>query len=316
MMMFHLAGLRVRSEFKLPGWPLEGSGFDVSIIDCGSLDCPVGLPASDLILDADLGGGWRNTAWRHAGGYLIQHSNRLQVRVSEDLTCLEVFRLDGTTVDFASLMLGASTISMLNMLRGHLVLHAAVVKHKNRAIAICGPSGAGKSTCAARLLNAGAHPVSDDLLVVSKNPPPTAAYCTPQIRLRSDMVAAACADSVDAVHQSVDGRTVLMNSSEDQPDLPAGVPLATICVPERRQSDVLGVALERMSPMRAMQVLGADCRRVLGVTDQSLLARDFSLLANLVGLVPVYRWLLPKASTPTLAQEMLASLDSIGGASS
>jgi hypothetical protein len=53
-------------------------------------------------------------------------------------------------------------------LNGVTVLHGAVVEQGSEAVAIAGLSGAGKSTTAGALIDAGARPIADDLIVVMR----------------------------------------------------------------------------------------------------------------------------------------------------
>ncbi|HOH99097.1 MAG TPA: glycosyltransferase [Bacteroidales bacterium] len=57
---------------------------------------------------------------------------------------------------------------------GHQMLHAAVVGHDGKALVITGKGGIGKSTTALNSLEAGMDYLSDDYVIISLNPEPTA----------------------------------------------------------------------------------------------------------------------------------------------
>lgn len=74
--------------------------------------------------------------------------------------------------------------------RGECVLHASVVSHENKAIAICGDTGIGKSTLCAALGLAGYRFVADDMALVrfDKHQSPCVLTDSRQHRLWQDII--------------------------------------------------------------------------------------------------------------------------------
>lgn len=79
---------------------------------------------------------------------------------------VECYPGPGTGPDVVSVLLSGTVTAFLWLLRGRAVLHGSVIVYRRRAIAFMGPSGSGKSTITALCCAAGAHFLSDDLVVL------------------------------------------------------------------------------------------------------------------------------------------------------
>jgi energy-coupling factor transporter ATP-binding protein EcfA2 len=156
MHRYQISGLRVSSEFVLPGAILEAS----PATECDVSICRGAVPPT---LDGASASG---PTWEMADDTFLLRVPRLarfQITAGRDIA---VDVEPGVTEhDAAGFVLGTAFGILLHQ-RGALVLHGAAVAREGRAIAICGASGAGKSTLAAALCHEGHAFVADDICVV------------------------------------------------------------------------------------------------------------------------------------------------------
>lgn len=125
--------------------------------------------------------------------YLLTFAEHSQFLVSRDAGRVWVRPALGTPAATTRHLLLNQVLPLVLARRGRLVLHASAVSWDGKVVVFLGRSGAGKSTLAAACAAAGATVVSDDCLVVRRDPrvPHTwlAVPCDAGIRLWPDSLA-------------------------------------------------------------------------------------------------------------------------------
>ncbi len=143
----------------------------------------------------------------------------------------------------AELLLSSSVLSLIQALRGKLVLHASAVAMGSRLVAFAGPSGSGKTTFAALLCRLGGTLVTDDALVLE---PSGSGWCaapgTTQLRLREGSSLHAQGAQLT---RSVDGRLCWV------PELAPAQPTALTDIVLLRPEQNGGLRLSTLTPQEA-----------------------------------------------------------------
>ena len=154
-MAFALAGLRVSSEFALPGvarWDNDAQGEEVVIRRAA---VPENLPSA---IARFTDGAWNGVELlltiRGAARYLVTHS-RIDVDPLND----------ADPGDVSAYLLGTVFAALCHQ-RGILPLHASAIELSDGCAAFAGDSGAGKSTIVAGLAERGHQLISDDVTYV------------------------------------------------------------------------------------------------------------------------------------------------------
>lgn len=156
-----ICGLRVRSTFPLPGWPVLGPDPDLApdvVVRCH----PVAAP--------DVPGAPHTTLTRFEEGavtVVVRGVARFSVRGG---ATIDVDPEPGAKAEDVQLYLGGAMLGTILHQRGVFPLHASAVAIEGGAIAFAGPSGAGKSTLLATLVRRGATFVSDDICALTTEP--------------------------------------------------------------------------------------------------------------------------------------------------
>jgi hypothetical protein len=160
MYFYHLAGLSVQSDIAFPGAiPADaGCAAEVTIM-CAEVPSQI----ENVIAQ---GPTWsmsdRDFLLRVPGVARLLMSGGRTIRLAVDV---------GARLEDASAVLAGSALGILLHQRRSIVLHASAVEINGAAVLFCGASGTGKSTLAAALAQRGFSFVSDDLCVVSIEPP-------------------------------------------------------------------------------------------------------------------------------------------------
>lgn len=102
--------------------------------------------------------------------YLLTFAEHSQFLVARDASRVWVRPAPGTPPETSRHLLLNQVLPLVLARRGRLVLHASAVSWDGQVVVFLGRSGAGKSTLAAACAAAGATVVSDDCLVVRRDP--------------------------------------------------------------------------------------------------------------------------------------------------
>jgi hypothetical protein len=220
------------------------------------------------------------------GGWVLRFHGVCDVIIAADLSSATFHMDSSANAEVASVLASGLVISVLLMLRGHLVLHASAVEHGSSTVAVVGRSGMGKSTLSALLCRAGARLVADDVLRVDLAD--GEALCrlgSTEARLRAQATGLLSED--DVVRQTVDGRSAVSLPLADKDS----VPLRCIVVPFPDRS-ATRVEVTRTSQVEALMLL-ASFPRVVGWEDARTRGEQFALTSELVSRIPVVKATVP-----------------------
>jgi hypothetical protein len=304
-----LYGLRVRSEFPLPGRPAVGTEpCDLEIVKGDDIDSPVDPPPGTKIAHSELSADqWYTFTRLPSGDFVLRYAGLCDFVVDADLRRAVVNTGRGADTDMVTVLAAGALMSFVLIMSGEPVLHASAVDIGGRALAFVGRSGMGKSTMATLCCAAGGQLITDDVLRLTAGPAPRCYLGTGELRLR--FAAAELADSfvdLPVSRPTADGRDAL------SPDVCGNdlVPLAAIVVP-LPSHEVSTLRVVRLGPMDALTALVA-FPRILGWQEPPTRARQFKLMGEVSSAVPVYTvdvpWGPPFA--PDLVPDMLAALES------
>lgn len=286
---YEVCGLRIRSEIELHGAaPAPDQESDV-VFSAGppiaSADTP---PDGVVIASASDGDMWWYVAVENSDGYLLRFAECGDFVVSRDLSRVEVRQAAvGDRVHLVPVLLTGTVMAFLLTLRGNTLMHASAVGIDGRAIAFIGQSGRGKSTIAALMCASGATLVTDDVLVVRADDPPTCVGGAPELRLRPN--AASIAHGYDPARS----RTTLDERTGFAPtDAQTGeFPLAAIVIPTPDR-EISEVRIDRLPPHVALFAL-LSFPRVDDWRRDDELTRDFAVFREIVSSVPLYAVSIP-----------------------
>ncbi|MGW6225990.1 hypothetical protein ACWFQT_02640 [Cellulosimicrobium cellulans] len=241
-----------------------------------------------------------------AGDYLLRFHRTCDVQVSADLATVRVHLRDGADPGVAAILVTGAVLSFQLYLRGVAVLHGSAVDVGGRAVAFVGASGMGKSTMATLLCAAGGAVITDDVLRVDLDGPPSVRLGASELRLRkgADVLVERFAGDDPAVRTSADARQVLrLGGGADD-----ALPLAAIVVPwpDREHTEL---EVERVEPTVAVFAL-ITYARLLGWQDKAVVDRHFAQVAQIARTVPVFRARVPWGPpfAPDLAEALLAAV--------
>jgi len=148
-------GLRIRSEFPLPGLLENRDGPCDAEVRFAAVGAPAAVHRDELKCFTALDGTFY-CGENGLGRVKVRSGTEILVEPSEPSTDADMLRL---------LVLGFALPALLYQ-RGLMVLHASVVAINGGSVAFMGRSGAGKSTLAGSFLNGGDTIISDDIAVI------------------------------------------------------------------------------------------------------------------------------------------------------
>lgn len=281
-------GVRLRSEVELALPLAEGPGWDVEIRRGADVHDTAAAPAGDVIAAYDNPGGenWY-TATRTDDGYRMRFRECGEFEISGDLTHVVMREDPAGRTELLPILLAGTVSALLLNLRGHLVLHASAVAIDDVSLAFVGQSGRGKSTMAALMCVDGAELVTDDVLSVDPGPPATCVGGAPELRLREKAASIASAQPGSTTRTTADDRLALAPCTA----IAEPRPLAAIVIPSPSRT-ATQVEPETFEPTKALFGL-LNFPRVHGWRDKGVLAREFSMLSQLVNQVPVIEATIP-----------------------
>lgn len=296
-----LHGLRVRSEIALDGPEADDRTHDLAIAVGEVRPVPDAPPGGRLLARLDLPVGSSSLAVQD-GHYVLRVHRYCDFALSDRLEGIRVHLAPERDEEHASLLLGGVIATVLT-LRGYSVLHASAVEVSGRAIAIAAGSGMGKTTLAALCCAAGARLVTDDVLRVE-----TAhgqGWChrgSSELRVRAAVAELAESLPGAARRSTVDERYAAQPPAAASTRLPLFAVVAPRFDPATDEPRI-----DRVYGAAAVREL-VSFPRTLGWTDSDAARRDFAVLADIAGLVPVYRATLPQKLDPGLAESLLSGV--------
>lgn len=169
-----------------------------------------------------------------------------QVRAGRDIVVTPAAGVDAALI---RVYLLASVLAALFCQRGLLLLHASVVRVRDRTVALCGPTGAGKSTLAAALVTRGGEFVCDDLGRFDVSNGRAVVYpSTPRLKLCADSLAPLAwpTDGLARIHASA----VKFHVRQTHRDGSSPVPLDAIYVLEWADGLVAATPLTGLVALR------------------------------------------------------------------
>lgn len=305
-----LYGLHVRTELPLhQERPADlATPVDVTVRRGRVLDAVEDPGEATVLLDyADEDRAFYTFYRLASGDHLLRFHGTCDVRVSADLATVHVDRLASADAGLTAILVCGAVLSFQLYLRGAAVLHGSAVDVGGRAVAFVGASGMGKSTMATLLCAAGGRIITDDVLRVDLDGPPTVRLGATETRLRqgADGLMARFDGTGPSSRRSADDRTVLRLGTGAADALP----LAAIVVPwPDRENE--HVAIERVAPTVAVFAL-ITYARLLGWRDSAVVERHFAQVAQIAQAVPVFRARVPWGPPfpETLVEDLLAAID-------
>lgn len=263
-------------------------------------------PGRVLARHADPGRPWFTVVAAPDGRVVLRFHRLCDMEVSEGLDEARLCLAPGQDQGYLQVLAVGMLASVVSMLRGHPVLHAAAVQEPDgSALALVGRSGSGKSTLSALLCRDGAGLVTDDVLRVdlAGDGPPLCRNGAAESRLR-DKPGHVLEEGTGSARRTADGRSALA-APRLAPDL---VPLDALVLP--RPSRSVTVPAARRLPEREALLAVLSRPRVVGWEDPRSLAEQFRLIATLVRRVPVVELTVPWHSVfpPGLATDLRAVL--------
>jgi hypothetical protein len=293
-----LHGLTIGSDIEL-GTPLTGMApVDVSLTR-STIEAPVGTdaPPGDLMARLTLGDAHLYSGVDNGTAYVLRIHGLCDFVVSRSLDAVTCYSVDSVEGELLSLLVRGALIAFVLGLRGDCVLHASVVETDDGSVAFVGGSGMGKSTLAALTCRDGARFVSDDLLRLNGDAPPSWVGHSSELRLRAG--AAPMAESTWGARLTVDDRTAVRPTGSTASTGRIGA--VVVPAPTRERP---ALELTRIDPFDAAFVLSAFPR--LMWTSPKELATQFDGVTRLAQAVPVFRASVPWG--PPFAENLGAQL--------
>lgn len=297
---YALGDLRLRSRVELPLTELEAVPWDVDVRWTSPMDATGEPPEGDVVARFGTDEDAWYTATVTAAGHQLRFNRCGDFMISPDSREIVVRPHEPGESRLLPILLCGTVAAFLLALRGETVLHASAVSIEGRALAFVGHSGGGKSTLAALMCHAGAELVSDDVLAVRPGGPPRCVGTSTELRLR--LPAATTLDHLPDVARrtTVDERVAWAPRGSVAGPLPLAA--VVLPIPSRRS-----VQLEsRLVPPSDALFALLSVPRIHGWTRADVLARDFSILSELVNEIPVHEVLVPWG--PPYSPEIAPSL--------
>lgn len=223
------------------------------------------------------------TVRRADGSVLLRIHRRVDFEIDKDYRSVCAWSDPRCDPEMLGIFVAGNMVATVLALRGETVLHASAVEFDGLAVAFVADSGIGKSTLAALACGRGARFVTDDLLRVLEAD--GAIGCWPgatENRLRRDVAELSGDLAGTATRTSADGRAVWRPPATTLDSCR----LAAVVLPQPdRANEQLN--LVTLSPGAAVLELSKR-PRLLGWSDERVVARNFANLSRLVRSVPVY----------------------------
>lgn len=307
--MLEMHGLQIRTDLPLAGVPAgrPGAAPDLHMRRGLRRHVPDQAPRG-CVWAAIERGGQDGTFATLVGrgqreGWTLRVHGVCDVEIEGDLKTVILHSDPTADLGLTQVLATGLVISVVCLLRGHLVLHASCVQWRNSAVAIVGRSGAGKSTTATLLCRAGARLITDDVLRVDPGSPAWCYAGTTENRLRSGAAGELATGYTS--RSAADGRVAVALPSADRRRLPLRRIL--IPYPDRSAADL---TFEHVTSAHALLLLSA-FPRVPGWCHAASRARQFELTAELVRSVPVVVATMPWGPPfpPSLGRALLDAVD-------
>lgn len=284
----------IAADCELPFLATAGGGADADLVlrlDTRSTEVPRATPwyrGPAMIIDA-----------ADTGEHVLRFEDGTSFVVSADGRTIATVSAPAhyTRDDLAAYALGP-VLGVALHLQGAVLLHAATVLMRGRAIVIAGGAGSGKSTTAAILHRLGYAVLADDLTEIADARPFAALASLPAIRLWPDILdalygsAAAFPDRAPSWEKKI----VAVPPAEGAKEI---VAILMLDARERGES----ARLERMSPREGWQRLIAEAYTVR-LPDETMREKIFDVTSALADQVPMYTF----APPPVAASDGLGAL--------
>lgn len=284
-MRYLVNGLIVECDIPLAHGRLDTSGSepDLRIVHAGERTVPP-TPAEGVILQGLAAPGRLlcTTVRRPGGDVLVRLHGMTDFEVAADTRSVQAWNDPRCDREMLAIFAAGHLQAVILALRGETVLHASAVEVDDGAIAFVADSGTGKSTLAALACARGARFITDDVLrwcatedgAVHGWPGAT------ENRLRRGFADVFVPGAT--TRTSSDGRTVWTPPVTTS----AMCRVEAVILPRpERHSDRLDI---RRLPAGAALVELSRRPRILGWSDERILAQEFSNLSELVRRVPVF----------------------------
>jgi hypothetical protein len=303
--LYGMHGLLVASEAPLHHSRRIKSGRPDLLVRLGAERQVPDDPPSGRVLAAVLRADGRPlyTVATESDCFLVRFHGTCDMEIDAGLGVATCYRQTDADEGLVSVLITGLLMSVVLVLRGHLVLHASAVQVGDGAVAFVGSSGMGKSTLATLLCAAGAPLVTDDVLRVDGE-----GFCrlgATEARLRpAAMSLQEDFDTTVPVRLTADNRSAITLPRATTDPLR----LTALLVP--RPSRVAPAVDVRWLARPDALVLLSSYPRVLGWRDAETLGQQFTQLAELVRRVPVGVATVPWGPPfpPETAAELLSEL--------
>lgn len=285
--LYELHGLIVDSEIELPRKAGEGAAADLEV-RYGSERPAAVAPAGETIAEFDADERRIYIVVRTGPTTVVHVPNIADFDIDIGGRRMVVHRDPAARMEYMSLLLAGTVISVALALQGHCVLHASAVETSRGAVLFAGMSGMGKSTCAAMACAAGFKLVADDVLRLELDHDAVVAIPgSPHLRLKSKAEVL-----VDAFPQSVSRwRTADNRLAIAPPSTEGSLPVAGIVIP-RPTPGAQTPTVERRTASGAFPSMLA-FSRINSWREPELVRQHFEQTAELSRRVPVFDAVIP-----------------------
>ena len=303
MATYLLHGLRVRSELALgiavSSHQENGRDIEVTIGHylTGPNDEP---PAGVIIAKLETTDRCYYAATDQGDQYFLRIHGLCDFVVNRDLTTATCHPAPDALTEQIVILVRGTLIAFLLGLQGHAVLHASAVEHDHGAVAFVGHSGMGKSTLAALACRDGSRFISDDLLRLDAETPPSWVGASAELRLRPGAIEITHGkEQTWSAHPTIDERIAV---TPERTDAQSGRLSAIIIPSPDRNSRELHMT--RIEAVDAMFLLNG-FQRIAWILP-SALATHFDAVSRIANTIPVFHASVPWG--PPFAQGLGAQL--------
>lgn len=234
---------------------------------------------------------------KDTGDFLIRYTNGLTFQVNRAVSSISVQGLEAMVEGQAAPYLLGPVLGIVLRLRGVTCLHASAVDIDGKAVAFVGAMGAGKSTTAAIFAQNGHSVLTDDIVALKKcGGCFTVDSGYPFLNLLPDAVTLLCGspEAVPFLDPAFEKRQLILDGDKLRFQKEA-LPLGAVYLLAGRAEELSAAAVRPMTAQEALIELTSNtyANKML---DTEMRAREFRLLGELVGSVPVRRLAAPARS--------------------